>query len=275
MAESEVDVPFVPDEEAQLAVDVERQEIRNWGTAAKGRPLTFLVAGAGGVGKSALSNNLLGLAKDDENAAVEGRRGHNTKITTTSVNKHELHLRRYGIDVVAFDTPGFQDPNVDDADIITEMVQKTGKRVDVFLYCASLRTRISRVEHTICKVLTKSFDASVWKKAIFVLTWANDVEVEQQPADEYERTIADCKEELRKAVRMAGVPDDIVADIPICTAGYTDPSLKQMQESNKGSWQDCMYTEIIRRADPNIVPALLEFKWGEAALDFTVSYVIS
>lgn len=49
-----------------------------------------------------------------------------------------------------------------------------------------------------------------------------------------------------------------MAAIPVCTAGYTDPYLKQMEASYKGTWQDRIYTEMIRRADPETVP---EFSW--------------
>ena len=263
--------PFVPVEEEQFELDKERQQIRKWMSEAEGRALHFLAVGRGGVGKSALINNLLELDKGSENAAVERKKCHDATITTTSVSAHTLQLHRNGIDVVAFDTSGFQDPNIEDLDIIAQIVRKTREHVDVFLYCASLRQRISREDYRICSLLTKSFGKSVWAKAIFVLTRANDDDIEQKSADEYAQIIANGKTQLQKAVKAAGVPEDVVAAIPVCTAGYTDPYLKQMEASYKGTWQDRIYTEMIRRADPETVP---EFSWGETILAITVRYTL-
>ena len=65
---NETDAIIVPNEEEQLQRDVEAQR---WISGANGRPLTFFVSGRGDVGKSALINNLLGLNRNDENAATE------------------------------------------------------------------------------------------------------------------------------------------------------------------------------------------------------------
>ena len=264
---SEIDAPVVPNEEEQLQRDV---DVQKWMAEAKGRPLAFFVAGSGEVGKSALINNLLGLDKNDENAAKEAD-GLTGIMTTAAVTKHVL--RRYDIDMVAFDTPGFQDPNIDDAEIIAQLVQKTGGRVDVFLYCASLRKRVSLEERRICKLLTKAFSASIWEKAIFVLTLANDDKVRQQSADQYQNLISNFDKELRKCVRMAGgVSEETIAAIPVHPAGYTDEILPHNQVSER-SWQDQLYTEIMSKADPKIIPALLQLRWGTDAWKYA-EYVV-
>ena len=262
-----IDAPVVPNEEEQLQRDV---DVQKWMAEARGRPLAFFVAGRGEVGKSALINNLLGLDKNDENAAKEADRLVG-KMTTAAVTKHKLS--RYGIDMVAFDTPGFQDPNIDDAEIIAQLVQKTGGRVDVFLYCASLLRRVSKEEHRICKLLTKAFSASIWEKAIFVLTHANDDKVRQESADEYQELISNFDEELRKSVRMAGgISKETIAAIPVHPAGYTDEILPHNQPSER-SWQDQLYTEIMSKADPKIIPALLQLRWGNDAWKYA-EYVV-
>ena len=252
------DSPLLPDE----ALDAERDvRVQEWMTQAKARPLKFLVAGRGGVGKSSLINKLLDLDCSSEEGAKEGFTG---RATTEAVSKHTG--RKHGIEVIAYDTPGFQDVELPEENILAELQGKTDSEVDVCLYCASLEGRISEEDKRICSLLTKAFTPKLWEKTIFVLTFANAERV--VGSDDYDKLIDNFKHNLKGCLKSARVPDDIISDIPFCTAGFADPQLIREDCSN---WQDRLYVEIIKRADPKVTPALLELRWGSGALKYAVS----
>lgn len=103
-----------------------------WKKAAEGRQLRILIAGLGGVGKSTLINQLLGL-KEDSERAKEGRGG----ATTVVVSKHGRTTKQ-GMKVSILDTPGFGDLDIEDEDIIAMMESETERNLDVIFYCISL-----------------------------------------------------------------------------------------------------------------------------------------
>ena len=248
----------LPDE----ALDMERSVgVQQWKTLARARPLKFLVEGRGGVGKSSLVNNLLELDRSSKEGAREGFTG---RATTQAVRQHTGS--KHGIEVIAYDTPGFQDLTLREEDIIVQLVKTTDSTVDVCLYCASLETRIGQEDRRICSLLTNAFEPTLWEKAIFVLTFANSEKV----ANDYETIVDNFKNNLKHCLKDAGVPDDIVKKIPFCTAGYADPQLIRDGCSN---WQDRLYVEIIKRADPKATPALLKLRWGSGAVRWAVSAI--
>ena len=245
----------LPNEELDTERDVKVQE---WKTLANARPLKFLVAGRGGVGKSSLINNLLELNRTD--GASEGFTG---GATTQAVGRYTSS--KHGIEVIAYDTPGFHDLQLKDEDIIAELVDKTGSMVDVCLYCASLETRICQEDKKICSLLTMAFNEKLWQTAIFVLTFANS---ERITRSNYETTVERYKSNLKDCLKNAGVTADKISNISFCTAGYTDPQLVREDCRN---WQDRLYVEIIKKADPAVTPALLKLRWGPEAVRWAVS----
>ena len=247
----------LPNEELDTERDAKVQE---WKTLANARPLKFLVAGRGGVGKSSLINNLLELNRTE--GAKEGLTG---DATTQAVGKYTGS--KHGIEVIAYDTPGFQDLQLKDEDIIAELVDKTGSMVDVCLYCASLETRICQEDKKICSLLTMAFNEKLWQTAIFVLTFANSRRVNVTRSD-YEILVERYKSNLKDCLKSAGVPADKISNISFCTAGYTD---SQLVRENCRNWQDRLYVEIIKKADPAVTPALLKLRWGPGAVKWAVS----
>ena len=252
-------VLVLPDEE----LDTEREaEVRRWMTLA-GRPLKFLVTGRGGTGKSSLVNNLLDIGRDTEEGAQEGFTGN---ATTQAVRSYTGS--KHGIQVIAYDTPGFQDLKLREEDIIAELVDKTDSKVDVCLYCASLEIRISQEDKRICSLLTKAFQTKLWEKTIFVLTFAN---AEKVTKTDYETLVNNFKDNLKECLNNVKVPIGIVNDVPFCTAGYADPELPHEDCKH---WPDRLYVEIIKRADPAVTPALLKLRWGPEITEPAVSVAI-
>ena len=260
MTDSEAHV--LPDEELNTEREV---EVLKWKKLAEERPLKFLVAGRGGMGKSSLVNNLLDLGRNTEEGAQEGFSG---SATTQAVRSHTGN--KYGIQVIAYDTPGFQDLKLREEDIIAELLDITDSKVDVCLYCASLEMRISAEDRSLCSLLTKAFQTKLWEKTIFVLTFANTEKVVTRTA--YETLVNNFKNNLKECLENAKVPiDKVLNDVPFCTAGYADPELPH--EDCK-DWPERLYVEIIKRADPAVTPALLQLRWGPRIIACAVSVAI-
>ena len=235
------------EEELELATRVEE-----WRQQSRDRPLKVLVAGLPGVGKSALTNNLLGIDPGGE-GAQSGLKG---VAMTTAVRAHERVLRD-GMKVILFDTPGFEDPELSDDDIILQSQKVTGGKVHLFLYCLSLRTaRVMNGDVWVICLLTQAFGTSIWKNAIFVLTFANEV---SERESDYHQLKATLGGKLRKyAFEKASVPEEITEQIPVLTAGYTDPIIAQ----EDGEWVKRLYTCMLSIADHEVTPTLLSLNFS-------------
>ena len=110
-------------------------------------------------------------------------------------------------------------------------------------------------------LLTQAFGTSIWKNAIFVLTFANEV---SERESDYHQLIATLGGKLRRyAFEKAFVPEVITKQIPVLTAGYTDPIIAQ----EDGEWVKRLYTCMLSIADHEVTPALLSIRFkGEDIL---------
>ena len=228
--------------------------LQEWNNVSKHRPLRIMVAGLGGAGMSTLVNRLLGLSQE-ENVAKEGCGG---EATTEVVGCHRYKLLN-GVEAIIFDTPGFDNPDIDEYRIIADMKLKTEEKLDLLLYCVSVEKRGTRVTNADVRaigLLTRAFGVALWKIAIFVVTFAN-MACERMQKDEYSKLISTIEEKLRTNLHeKARVPMDIVSKIPLTTAGFTDPVIRHEQEYCK-DWTERLYGLLLQR-NPKIAPKLLK-----------------
>ena len=239
-------------EEADLS-EISISHLQAWKEHAQERPLRLLVCGLQGTGKSTLVNRLLQLK--DEKWAEEGRGGE----ATAYVTKYERTTER-GIKVCIF---GFGDVKISDEEVIHKMDKVTERKLDLVLYCISLSVpaRLQQSDVDAFKNLTKVFSSEIWKKAVIVLTFANVLATKTTSAARYLTVIKCIKDDLKKVLRDNKVSKEIISQLPVVTAGHTNPILKYEGDKYLQAWDDRLFLEAIKQVDPTYVPAIFQFNW--------------
>ena len=248
--------------EEDISDDELRMHLEAWKEAAKDRPLRVLICGRGGVGKSTLVNRLLQL-KPTEQWAKEGRSGGKT---TSIVSKYERTTER-GIKVCLFDTPGFDDVDMSNEEILAMMENETEKKLDMVFYCISLdgSTRVQRSDMQAIKIMTAAFSSEIWTKSVILLTFANELEKKINNEIKYKEAITSVQEKVKQVLRKdAHMKEEIIDQLPIVTAGHTEPILKYEAEECQavGGWDNCLFLKALEQVDPQVFPTLFEVRWN-------------
>ena len=243
------------------AENAQENFLQAWRKSSQDRPLRVLVCGLGGVGKSTLINRLLQL--EGERQAEEGIWG---RATTAAVSKYETTTKS-GVKVCVFDTPGFGDINIRDETAIAMMEDKTEKKLDMVFYCISLNgpARVQQGDVQAITKMTRVFTDKIWENAVIVLTFANVFEERVANIEEYKGTISRITEKVRQVLRNeARVREEIVAQLPIITAGHTEPTLKYEAEECESmeGWDNRLFLEALKQVNPDLLPALFAARFG-------------
>ena len=247
-----------------LITDSEAKELVKQWLAKRKKTLTVVTSGRVGAGKSALVNGLVGAMVCDE------------ADTPYSVTQAVGDIVReiHGITVKLFDTPGLDDPAKNDADTLQEIKQKTNGKgdIDLLLFCIRMTERIDMTHCEMIGKLAKVFGESIWKKkALFVLTFANEVKAPREARgrpdekDSLRQHFIDKHEKFKTAlVRSVSeyakrdgidpsliVSPDTIEQVPIVPAGYDEPGLP-----NCSDWLSHFWTEAFNRLQSTAQPAL-------------------
>ena len=112
------------------------------------------------------------------------------------------------------------------------------------------------------KLLTQVFTSNIWKQAMVVFTFANELETKKSNAEEYRKVINEIIKNTKEALcNKAMVTPDIVKGIPFVTAGHTEKQL-QYEAEECPDWENRLFLEILKRVDPDIVPAFFQVRWN-------------
>lgn len=234
------------------------------------RPIHILITGKTGTGKSALLNGLIG-----KEVAKEG--GDSLRAQTSEVEAFQRMVN--GVPVKVFDSPGLQDGTDQEDEYVQDMREKC-KEVDLILYTIKMTDeRVHTDDVRAMKKLTDEFGTKFWRRAMFVLTFANRVRVPAAPGEhDYEKDY----EKFHKKLKLWNhtlpdvltdkfdVPVDIASNVPVVPAGYHEvPHLPGLRYWFSQFWKSVI--DRMTETDENRARFMMEFskdRW-QKALDLT------
>ena len=217
------------------------------------KSISILLTGKTGVGKSTLTNGILGWSVDDETAAKEG--GSIKARCTTEVTKYQQITN--GVTITLWDSPGLQDGTEYQDEYLDQMKSKCSE-VDLAMYCIKMiETRFVRGPENpdvlAMEKLTKVFGPNFWKKTIIVLTYANTLEAfnvewedlsKKDRAKAFKAKVKEWKDQIRLILtKDIKVPEEIVQNIRIVPAGHArKPNLPGIDYWLTHLWFQCVWT---------------------------------
>ena len=244
-----------------LSTEEAKRRVNQW--LKQSDSLRICMFGKLGAGKSTLINCLL----NREVAEVGDSLGSVTKKTQdysgTIYNKLDyIHMTIYNIDVMLWDTPGLQDPDVDKESVLNDIKTTISGKIDLYVYCIQMtQSRAEQGDFEAIRDLTTTLGQAFWTKALFVLTFANKVKVPPSSEgkslqDYFDKRIIMWKEFLLSAVRRAGVEPSIAERIPVIPAGYKKQPLPILEVADS-RWFARFWSTCLNRIALVSVPALL------------------
>ena len=208
------------------------------------------MTGRTGAGKSTLVNGIVGEVVAKEGAA----------LTTGTTEVANYEFTKKGTKFVVFDSPGLQDADLNDMNTLEQIRKKLVAQcseIELVVYCLDMRhTRIDASDTNAIKHLTQGFTTELWKRAVFVLTFANKVE----PTGDYEGTDEEYYyEQLEKYKKRI---QELIPEVPIevVPAGYSRKT-KRVPEPwkllDRKDWFNDFWFTCLSRMEENAAISLL------------------
>ncbi|XP_058944957.1 uncharacterized protein [Pocillopora verrucosa] len=215
-----------------------------------GQTVNILLSGKTGVGKSYLTNALIG-----ENLAAEG---FDIDPQTNDVTAYEVV--KNGVTITVFDTPGLADATGNDEEYLRKIKEKV-IHFDLFLFCTEMTSKRFRTDdlETI-KKLTEALGKKLWDHALVVLTFANEVPLSSTKktddvpdATAFSDRFLAFKRKIKKHLVAIGVPEITATNLPFAPAGeLDDPRLPDRED-----WLTAFWIAAFKRINRNAKPAFL------------------
>ena len=233
------------------------KEIQGWFSGSNS--VSILVTGRTGNGKSSLIKEILGkeVVGEEEKTLDRG---------TVSVPSYSFQY--HDVDITIWNSSGLQDGLDREIEYIKDMQQQGCAKCDLLLYCVKMNdNRFRKEDHDAIRKLTLGLGKDIWKHAIFVMTFANEVRAkrergrtftleEESKRNRYffkERT-KEWQAKLSAAVIEAGVDAKVAANIPIVPAGYDG----EQKLPDRDNWLSPLWYAGILRMKARSQPALLK-----------------
>lgn len=183
------------------------------------KPLTVVLIGRVGKGKSTLINSLFG--------KVVVMEGDSVYPVSRDVHINTYHMS--GINIILIDTPGFT--AVDNPKSTEDAMQDIAEKipaydVDLVIYCMKMTDRFDGVDAKIATELTKVYGEKFWTHVLFALTFANEVKPSRNCenldiATHFKRHLAEMIAAIQKNVlqKSAQVSEVIAGKVPVVAVG--------------------------------------------------------
>jgi GTPase SAR1 family protein len=199
----------------------------------------FLLVGRTGVGKSSTVNSMM-----DKEVARVG----DYEPTTISIELFDNEA--FGIKFTIIDTPGLADDleeKGNDTDYL-EIIRAQVPRVDCLWFVTRLDdTRVSSDEKRAIEIISEALGQDIWKRAIIIFTFANNIE-----KDRYDEAIKK-RTELVRAEIARWANSSIAETIP--SVAVDNKSRKTPDEEQ---WLGILYTKVFSLiSDSGFLPFLM------------------
>ena len=246
--------------------------LNNWITSTKRTEITLVTAGKSGSGKSSLIANMFGL--EGENAP---KINHSPSSVSMEVEVFERQVN--GITLRIIDTPGLGASDVEEARIISQLQKATQGKADMLLYCVSIlpTSKIDKPDEEIVKKLTYAFGKDCWKQAILVFTFANMVKRTKHKAvigrysEKFQEVLRGVCSHYQSSYDLFRSEEYSIVPIYSCNQSEIKRSPNEIialpagedsdEELIDGTrWDDSIYMEVLKKCNPEAIPALLKVK---------------
>ena len=205
-------------------------------------PITGVVTGQVGIGKSTLINNILSKDVTRPGSAKMVSFRQDLDLGTKKVQMFEGN-NIFGADLRIFDTPGWNNTLISNGKIMEDICRETEGKVDFLYYCFS--KNVFACDRKVFEQLTSKFTRKIWNHTIFVGTFCN--EMTESPKDFEERMVSH-NNDIRRALFDCGIPYDETKDILVVPAGDANPRIWQ-QGGKRPNWMEYLIEETCKRMD--------------------------
>ena len=219
--------------------------------------LSAVIFGKLGAGKSSLVNGLVG--------RIVAKEGLSPVSETSDITPYEakidvsLGTRVRPIQTTILDTPGCADVFEEEAtrEANLEKIAKKTQEADLLLYCMKMCDRLTTDDVIGIEEMTKRIGPEVWKNAILVLTFANEVKPPPGDAKDkleyFEEIFSAWQKQLRMVLaKKILLPESIVESISIVPTGY-----RQTPPPDREDWLSAFWFEAFLKTKESAQPALL------------------
>ena len=195
-----------------------------------GSPLSVLIAGEAGVGKSYLSNALLGSELCAEGAAERVTRD----CVTSSITIGSQHVN-------IIDSEGFGAIGSSDSDVLASMLSDIPRPLHLIIFAIDIRSqRLYKSFTDVLDRFRRAFGADIWDRSVLVFTKSNLV------ADEEERQL--------RASTLLGLIQQYVAQSTLCGI---------LAGEKTGDWIFDFWEVVLSRASREDSAAFTEIAWNQ------------
>ena len=206
----------------------------------------ILVVGNACTGKSALINKMIGKgeAREHEERVDERRK-------LGKINAYNYSVE--GVSATFLDTPGLHGGKCDDVEYVCYMKEIRCDKADRLLYCIKMsNTRFQQEDRETITILTKELGKEIWKNAVFVLTFANDVVARlerkhkhhpnRKPVHKaFKELVSTWKKVLSAEVEKTGIDSKVAKSIPVVPAGYELNSIEKSYLEDGNDWKEALW----------------------------------